>query len=322
MFLFCFTLSSYASIDTENKSNVLSNNKDSFIYSGNYAQKNNDFKVMPLRLNRSASMITSFYTLPKNVLLTLEQSYFTLQNKNNTKINTSVITKKDGDNELNETSWFNISKSFYIPSVSIETYVGTTNNNNEKSYSTAGAKLQASLSSKIGFEGRVEVDNFFSQSLQANIKSFYKFDTSTKSMLEIAFQYAGDRKNSDLKDFDNNNAARSTIFAPKQSNISTFNIALACLPVEKTFMSVEYFYYLQNKIQVQSFTDTSSYLGNMFTNGNNRFLGQELNFKAVRTCSTNWKSELFAGWFDLGEAYSNPEDNKTFEIRGEIIVNF
>jgi len=322
MGLVCFSFSSFASIDTSNQSREISNNKSSFTYSNNYTQKDSTFQVTPLQLNRSASMITSFYTLPKNVLLTLEQSFLTLQNTNNTKIKASVISRKDGEEQLAETSWFNISKSFYIPSGSVETYVGATNNDNEKNYSSAGAKIKASISSKIGIEGRVEVDNFFSQTLQANIKSFYKFDTSTKSMLEIAFQYAGKRQNSDLKDFDSKNASRSTIFSPKQSNISTFNISLACLAIEKTFMSVEYFYYLQNKIQVQSFTDESSYLGNMFTNGNNRFLGQELNFKAVRTCSTNLKSELFAGWFDLGEAYSNPEDNKTFEIRGEIIVNF
>ena len=94
---------------------------------------------------------------------------------------------------------------------------------------------------------------------------------------------------------------------------------LSCLPVEKMFMSVDYYYYIKN--HVDSYTVTYA-LNNQNFDSKEKNLGQQLDFKAVYLHSDQMKSEVFAGWHESTEAYSAPDDTKTFEIRGEIVVNF
>lgn len=323
--LISFNFNVFSSIDE--KENQLKTSQQSLNlthYSKIHTESSTEFSIDPVYLTRNLSAITSFSVLPEKFMLTLEQSFLNYEiNKTLSIDSTSVKVKNNSNTE--EFCDIRLKKQVSSSSVSTETYAKATHFSDNSSSVSLGVIAKKNManfefSGEISYE-EVLASKIASPSFQAALSGAYNFKDSKSSKIQVALSHAKESTISDLTRYEKNFNS-GNVFDPDLSNISIVNLSLSCAPTKNMFMSIDYYYYLQDQLKIQSFTNALADSGETYTDGNSRELGQEINFTAVFMCSKNWKSEFFTGLFAPGEAYSNVDDTKTFEIRGEIIVNF
>lgn len=317
-FILLLVLNVSASIETN-----FSASDSSFLFKKNHEVKNNSssFMVAPLYLDRDISIISSFSSLPGNIVTTLEQYCFNWEENNLFSLSSRHLKKS---NAIDSESYFNEIGLTQNNSNKIQTFLKSKNYSSADDSIEAGARTEVktdswTISGEVAYEDFV-ASEIASPGLRAAVKGFYNFDYSISSQLKLAWQYFGDFNKSYIPNVTEN--AGGDIYSPKLANMNILNISLACMTSRKMFMSVDYYYYLQDKLKVSSTADTYSRIANSVTSGTSKHLGQELDIQAVYNNSENWTSRLFAGWFEPGNALNPGEDSKTFEIRGEIVVNF
>lgn len=309
-FLLYLLSSTYAYIDDTSKnanldinySDNISTDKTKFI------NDDNSVKCEPIYFDRSLSTMKIYSNLPKDLLLTIKQSY----TKNNEKDNTDNSTFCD------------ISTRFNKYNVNFEPFFETATSQDKKPVlASVGLRnsveiLNFSLNGKVSYEDLLVSNIVAAPALKVALAGIYKMNT-LQSHLKFAYDYSNPKENF------TNNYYKSTggeIYSPDDNNISVMNVTLACAPFKNTFMSVDYYHYIQDKLTIQTYSKNIKALDLNETNGLNRDLGHEINLKTNIAFSERIKSELCTGWFIPGKAYSYSEDTKTFEIKGEIIVNF
>jgi len=331
-----FYLPALASIDTRQETSIpfhFETSEVGFEHVNYPAQEGKTrFDIQPLYLNRNLSVLTRFSTLPENFQLTLKQFYITHQWDNKTRLGAKGTGLEDrfadskGQDVLVELSHPVVAHSL----IHTETFFGASKSDQDPEETSIffGARGNGSLFN-LNFNGEFSYEDQIasqvsSPAFKAVVSSSLAWNASFPSEVKLAWQYAEERGiDNDLQDLYAEERPQGNIYAPTISNISILNVSLACAPVQNMFFSLDYYYYLQDKLQIQSFANNRSrYSGTELTTGESRDLGQELNFIATYSPSDLIISKLFAGWFDPGSAYAQVDDNKTFEIRGEIIVNF
>ena len=274
--------------------------------------------VQPLYLDRDISAIKSYSSLPGNIQTTLKQSYLTYEHCKAPKIESLPVNEG--------MTWCDFSKTFYKYPFVVQTFVETVKAGNpSETPVSVGAEAAISFSNtdfrgKIAYEDKLASSVTGSPALKVALSGLKKLDYSTVPQIKVAAEYNGDQ--GEKGGTQSVEVARNTIFSPDESNIGVMNLALACSPMRNMFMSVEYYYYLQDRLQVQNFSNNPGALRIASTNGQSQDLGQEFDLRTVLAFTDYVRSELFAGVFNKGKAYANNDDNKTFEIKGEIVVNF
>jgi hypothetical protein len=112
------------------------------------------------------------------------------------------------------------------------------------------------------------------------------------------------------------------VFASPLFHVTLVNTSLACNTRKSLFLSLEDYYCLQNTLKVPA---------SIFANSISKRTDSELRvhsewgnryLKDIAPYLKSYPSKLLAGWIDSDAVYGNREDTKTFEICGEIIVNF
>lgn len=282
-----------------------------------------DFEFKPMTLNRDLSVITTLSGLPYALQLTMKQSFLTYEFDRNNQALEKGKSFKDG------ISWCDISRKYSHSNVSVEPYVQTAKKiNGEASAMSTGVRANVSCNA-VNLEGKVSYEEMLastvvsSPAITMGLKGVYTVENIPYTpSLTVGFEHAGETLNE--ANFVSYEKVGGDIYNPDHTNVDIMNVSLACIPSKNMFMSLDYYHYLQNNLQVQSYSSNPHALSLPYTNGESRDLGQEINLKTVIAYTDSLRSELFAGYFVPGEAYANQnvEDNKTFEIRGEIIVNF
>ncbi|EKD27448.1 MAG: hypothetical protein ACD_79C00719G0004 [uncultured bacterium] len=332
----CLCFYSFASIDKSddisNKNKSESSSEMSFITNEALLNNSNTYTIplKPLYLNRSMAMMTSFSSLPDNYLITLKQFYLSYELNKNTKMTSHAYTTDFDKNKYNEVN-MDISRNISLKPFSIEPFIKTTHKSleDETSLVALGARGKTSVS-KIQINGEFTYEDFMVSKIEnpgfkASLNGMYSFESEIQPQVKVAWQYADSSPSND--NAENNflelySKNQRNIFSPENNNISILNFSLACSPKNNMFMSIDYYHYLQDQLQKQAFSKNYASYNSLSTNGTNKDLGQEIDLKATFLHSEFFQSSIFAGWFERGEAYSNTDNTKTFEIKGEIIVNF
>jgi hypothetical protein len=327
--LFPGALSAFASIDsaadTRPDEFAIVSNATKFSDPDSIARNTGSrFSVKPIYLDRGLSVLTGFSRLPEDFRLTLERFQAGGRVAPRTRIHAGGTRIENSERRRHEHAWVDIRHRVPLSSRStLETYLETSQAETEFAFAV-GARGHASFR-KMEINGELSYEELMASSVaspavKAALSGSYRFD-SLQSTVELGWRYADENPVRDLDVYRSAAYTPGSIYAPDFSNISILNVSMACRPAHNMFMSVDYFHYVQDQLQAQSFS-RGFWQEQRYTNGESRDLGQELDIKATYTYSDSWKSEWFAGWFAPGEAYANTDDTKTFEIRGEIVVNF
>ena len=280
------------------------------------------FEVTPMTLNRDLSVITTLSGLPYALQLTMKQSFLTYEFDRNNQALEKGKSFKDG------ISWCDISRKYVYSNVSVEPYVQTSKKiNGEASAMASGLRANVScnavnLEGKISYEEMLASTVVSSPAIIAGMKGTYTVEKIPYTpSVTVSFEHAGETLNE--ANYVSYDKVGGDIYNPDHTNVNIMNVSLACVPSKNMFMSLDYYRYLQNNLQVQTYSSNPHALSLPYTSGESRDLGEEINLKTVIAYTDSLRSEFFAGYFVPGEAYANQsEENKTFEIRGEIIVNF
>ncbi|MBN1522286.1 MAG: hypothetical protein JW928_07110 [Candidatus Aureabacteria bacterium] len=163
-----------------------------------------------------------------------------------------------------------------------------------------------------------------------HVKSEYSFGDSWNSNLELSWNVFGESQSliAPSASLAAEDEGDYKVYAADIENLSVANAKVKCYPFRNLKLSLNYYYYAQNKARM-SHTSPSRYLGNdtfwanYTTNGSEKELGSEINFSADFFTDSGIYSTLLAGWYTPGDAYAeSPSDENVFEIRGEIVVSF
>lgn len=157
----------------------------------------------------------------------------------------------------------------------------------------------------------------------------YSFaDVAWMPSIKLAYTYAqGDKDMDDPKDLfvaPYNYTYYGYVYSPYVSNIHILNAKFSVVPVENLTLSVDYYHYAQDAKLATSVGNPDIDNGGVsaMTNGLNKTLGNEIDVVASYNYTQDVMTQIYAGWFLPGKAYSSPGDDTAFEIRGEIVVNF
>lgn len=113
-------------------------------------------------------------------------------------------------------------------------------------------------------------------------------------------------------------------YSPMVSNIHIINVNLSVEPIEKLALIVDYYHYLQDKSQAMIMGDPTQDNGGVMamTNGKKKTLGNEVDLIAEYDYTEDVSTQLYLAWFFPGDAYSKPNKDDAYEVRGEVIVSF
>lgn len=115
------------------------------------------------------------------------------------------------------------------------------------------------------------------------------------------------------------------VFSPVVSNIHILNGGLSVYPTENVRGFFDFYYYRQDERLAQIVGDPFQDNGGVSaaTNGTDRDLGVEIDFGMDYQYTEDVVTQMYAGWFFPGDAYSaTTNENTAFEVRGELLVNF
>ncbi len=154
-------------------------------------------------------------------------------------------------------------------------------------------------------------------------------DMTWMPSLKLAYTWAQGDKGNDPKESDLffapfNYTSYGYVFSPAVSNIHIINARLSVAPMDKLTVALDYYHYAQDEKQIASVGNPDIDNGGVasMTNGTDKTLGNEIDLVASYKYTEDVATQLYAGWFMPGDAYSSPGDDGAFEIRGEIVVNF
>jgi len=160
----------------------------------------------------------------------------------------------------------------------------------------------------------------------ANLGAKYQFaNTTWKPTIGLAYAYgAGDKAGVDVFPDTAEYNYYGYAYSPALSNIHIFNANLTVQPVEKLALTLDYYHYLQDEKMKMNMADSNQDNGGIsaLTNGTDDALGDELDIIANYDYTQDVSTQLYLAWFMPGDAYSSPNDDDAYEIRGEIVVSF
>ncbi|MBN2143145.1 MAG: hypothetical protein JW774_00835 [Candidatus Aureabacteria bacterium] len=277
--------------------------------------------ISPIYLTRDFFSISHFSRLPVNFQMTLNQILlsYELNNKNHLYVRTAELDTIHGSK--GEMASVSFQHRFDRLPYRIETFcdsIYAQDGMNQLEAVSFGGRGKMPLSNQFAINSEIacgerKTMDSISPFYHTTLSGIWNPQTSGKPQVTLSYQYlSGDVPK--MKEMDNDSSV---------SSISVMNVSLACAPVKSLFMSVDYYYYLQNEAEIQTLSNHRSLLASLDLNEAQDVLEEELNFKATYVYSKTLVSHLLAGWFNRGPlSYGHTDDSKTFEIRGEIIVNF
>jgi hypothetical protein len=281
--------------------------------------------ISPLLLTRDFFSLSHFSRLPVNFQMTLNQILlsYELNSKNYLTVQTGRDTQHDSQKEV---AGLSLSHRFDRAPGQIEAFCD--------SYHSKAGTSDRSEAISVGGRGKMTVSNHFeinselayeemvaseivSPSYRASIAGKLDLNTPAQSQVKIAYHCIREEP------VKTGNGETTLVPESSVSSISVMNVSLACAPIKSLFMSVDYYYYLQNQAEFQTLANQRTFLSSLDFNETRQGIDEQLNFKATYVYSQTLISHLLAGWFNRGSLpYGQTDDSKTFEIRGEIVVNF
>ncbi len=175
-------------------------------------------------------------------------------------------------------------------------------------------------------DGKVEDYNLNAKALDTGLT--YNFENAMWTPgIKLAYTYAqgGSEENPNNEFFAPfNYTYYGYVMSPALANIHILNAQVNVAPVSKVTLALDYYYYTQDQKQVTSVGNPDLDNGGVMarTNGTSKRLGNEIDLTASYKYTEDVATKLLAGWFMPGKAYSSPNDDTAFEIRGEVVVNF
>lgn len=289
---------------------------------------NLQFKIPPVTLNRNLPDVIQLNLLLGKTARDLQNSYLFWETSpfQNSKFQNEFLEVQYGSSQLIREQHLRMSTDVLSDQVSLFGEVmhrtNTYNQTEDRIFSLGGSSalntMSGQLSGEIVYEDAL-AKSYASPALKAILS--HKLHVSETAQFKIGWKYF--EKKEWLNQLGQNNGLIE--HSSDLSNLNIFNLQLAFAPADKMFLSLDYYHYLQDQLSADVFQAPFGAIDPIVlasTNGLSKDIGEVIDLRAIYSHSENLSSQLMAGWFIPGSALGQAEDKKTFEIRGEIIVNF
>ncbi len=314
------------------------------IHSGHFGHSDSTHKslmVNALAMNRDLSIMTHFSVLPQDYQMIVKQFLLNYEVGDRTNFSAQKQTGRVRMsapflpvNSLSE--MFAEIDSSQIKSQGLKNFESSLESAESISVTVItdmhgkGSFGKAAWKGEFAYEDYLAADVIGSPAFKAALYGILKLNT-LKSEFNVNLIHAGKHSlEEELRYLDKKQTGaiyEPQAFYPVKSQ-ALLNTQLVCSPRKILFLSLDDYYYLQNELKAQYYKNktagaSESSISNLvWTHGENSEQGEEANFKSIYAYSDTYISQLLAGWVDPGATYGKIEDTKTFEIRGEIIINF